>query len=350
MSFTPSSIFRPSGALIRPLKTGSFATPFPHRVIKRGPVLPKTASSAFYSTKTPPQNVTEASAPFPHDSIYVISVPITTHKSYIHCHHKPAILHPLQLQTFPLMTKLESKATGLVVKGWDKLRNSNNAVSKWTHQLAVRLLNAIPYEEACLRLFPSKNSMIREVNEEHLTATKLDVSETATMVQSRISNLEIPADQLKKIPIYHPSFQDPRSILSQLERFRDESYLSHVKYAAICAVGVPITMPFALVPVVPNIPGFYLAYRFYCNMKLLLGAKHLAYLLERDVSGNDTTHMAFSELPSLDSVYGEAVPEGLEKLILTEEGISKIVGLGFAHLEDDLKKALRQEAKRLKKE
>lgn len=201
-----------------------------------------------------------------------------------------------------------------------------------------------------MRLFPSKNSMIREVNEEHLAATKLDVSETATMVQSRISNLDIPASQLKKIPIYHPSFQDPRSILGQLERFRDESYLSHVKYAAICAVGVPISMPFALVPVVPNVPGFYLAYRLYCNVKLLLGAKHLAYLLERDVSGNDTTHMAFSKLPSLDAVYDGTTVEGPERVVLSEEGISRIVDLGFGDLEEDLKKALKQETKRLRKQ
>ena len=49
---------------------------------------------------------------------------------------------------------------------------------------------------------------------------------------------------------------------------------------------IPISLPFALVPIVPNVPGFYIAYRLYCNVKALLGVKHLDYLLE------DCTHIA----------------------------------------------------------
>lgn len=303
--------------------------------------------------------------PINHNQIYVIALPITTHKSYIYCNHRPSILDKSQLKTYPVITKLETKATGLALKAWNKIKTSDNKINIKITQLVQYLLNTIPYEENCLTSFPSKNSMIREVNEEFLKANYDEKSNTeySTLVQSKITDLNIPPNQLKPIPIYYPNFQQPSSILKQLYLFRDDSYAKHLKYSILCGIGVPLSLPLALIPVVPNVPGLYLAYRFYCNVKSLLGAKHLSYLLEPNNNGSvsDTKHLVFSANQNIDKIYalhnstielsensGQQQSFNEETLLITPEIIESLVKeLGFDHIEDQLKKALQQESQRL---
>lgn len=188
------------------------------------------------------QEIKDPVYPINHDSIYVVSIPITNYKSYIYCNHKPSILSKAQLQRISWITKLESKLTGLASKGWNKLSTSDKTVNVKITNMINKLLNTISYEENCLKSFPSQKAMIREINEELLDAikSKLD-TDSSVMVQSEIDTLSIPVDQLKPIPIYHPSFQNPTTILNQLNRFRDEGHAMHMKYATLCAIGVPLS-------------------------------------------------------------------------------------------------------------
>ena len=315
------------------------------------------------------QEIKDPVYPINHDSIYVVSIPITNYKSYIYCNHKPSILSKAQLQRISWITKLESKFTGLASKGWNKLSTSDKTVNVKITNIINKLLNTISYEENCLKSFPSQKAMIREINEELLDAikSKLD-TDSSVMVQSEIDTLSIPVDQLKPIPIYHPSFQNPTTILNQLNRFRDEGHAMHMKYATLCAIGVPLSLPFALVPVLPNVPGLYLSYRLYCNIKALLGVKHLDYLLEssskeglsKEVSSKDTSkvndksnvtteHLTFKAIPAIDTFYHPSEATQTETIIITNDIIDSLCKeLGFAHLKDDLHKALHQETERLK--
>lgn len=301
-----------------------------------------------------------------HNKIYVVALPITTHKSYIYCNHQPSILDKSQLKTFPNITKIETKVTGLALKAWNKIKTSDNKINVKITQLVQYLLNTIPYEENCLTSFPSKNSMTREVNEEFLKAN-VSKSQFSTLVQSEITDLKIPSNQLNPIPIYYPNFQQPSSILTQLYLFRDNAYSHHLKYSILCAIGIPITLPFAIIPVIPNVPGLYLAYRLYCNVKSLLGAKHLSYLLETNHKDNhsisDTSHLAFIAYQQIDKIYashntsvelsehsGQQRDYNDETLLITPEIIDSLVNeLGFGHIEDHLRKALSQESQRLQK-
>ncbi|CUM64367.1 uncharacterized protein PRCAT00001969001 [Priceomyces carsonii] len=300
------------------------------------------------------------------DSIYVISLPITSNKSYIHCNHRPSILPKSQLKAFPLVTKLENKISGLVLKGWNKMNNSKFRVNVKLTDWVKMLLNTIQYEEGCLRSFPSKNSMIREVNHEFLNEKKLS---SPSLVQTQISSLKIPESQLKPIPLFYPEFQDPMTILKQLRYLRDTSYSKHFKQAIICAVGLPLTLPLALIPILPNVPGFYVAYRLYCNIKAIYGSKHLGYLLDdtdhrpkensssEKKPASDTDHITFTASPILDKIYRTYGPAEIvtsndkkERIVINTDIIDALgTELPLAHLKADLLKALRQETARLEK-
>ncbi|EGV62295.1 hypothetical protein CANTEDRAFT_126001 [Yamadazyma tenuis ATCC 10573] len=298
-----------------------------------------------------------ASGPLNPDSIFVISVPITTKRSYVYCNHKPRVLSEAQARHFPLATRLESKLTGAALKVWTKLSTSKASINIKITALAKRMLDTVAYQENCLRSFPSKDAMIREINQEALSKNQPD----PLVVQSHIDQLKIHHSQIKPIPMYHASFQTPGNIISQLEEFKTNSYSTHLKYSILCGIGVPISLPFAIVPVIPNIPGFYLAYRFYCNVKALSGINHLKYLLESsDGTAAGTRHLDFITKPEIDSVYREtndksdlyidSVQEE-ERLIISPKIIEDLTDkLNIPHLKEELNKAWRQEKSRLKRE
>lgn len=284
------------------------------------------------------------------DSLFVLAIPITTHRSYVHCNHKTSLLGDAQTKSVPWFAKVETKAVGLATTGWNKLLNSDKSVNKKI-VLGVRmLLNTIPYDESCLRSFPSKSQMIREINGERQLTAHLEAQ-------------NVPVEQLTPIPVYHPRFQDPQAILTQMHQFRDQLTMHHRKYAMLCAIGIPISLPVALVPVIPNVPGFYLAYRLYCHIKALMGVRNLGYLLETtndDIAVEDTTHLDFMECPELDAPFLEDATfvkvkeedsEDNERILITHEIIDRFVEqTGFKHLREDLSKALDQETARIKKQ
>ncbi|KAG7661559.1 uncharacterized protein J8A68_004928 [[Candida] subhashii] len=334
------------------------------------------------------------------NSIHVISIPITTSKSYIYCNHRPSMLGKSQTHTVPSIVKMESKLTQLASKGWNKLSHSKKPINVKITKFVKKLLATIPYEENCLRSFPSKQAMIREVNEESIESVNSKINNPAissnssssintaesSMIQSEIENLKIPTNQLKPIPLFHPSFQKPTTILNQIYSFREETQSRHQKYALLCSIGMVAALPLGLIPLLPNVPAFYLAYRAYCNVKALLGIQHLDYLLETepkvkqapvvakeeaeeiseegekemasDLTVNDTTHLAFKPISQIDEIYVrdneranlDEFVQREECVIITEGIIESLVNeLGLEHLREDLHRALSQETARLNK-
>lgn len=317
----------------------------------------------FYSTdeiSKEPTETQQIEKQFHPNSLYVLSVPITTHKSYIYCNHKSSLLDASQLKTVPQIVKIENKIVGLATKAWGKLTSSEVLVNKQIVKFVRKLLNTIPYNENILRSFPSKTAMIREINQEHYSELP------KTVITLEIEQGTYLLDQLKPIPVLHPRFQEPQAILDQLHGFRDNLGAFHRKWALICAIGVPLTLPFAIVPVVPNVPGFYVAYRFYCHLKALMGVRNLGYLLEcsKDSESNpsveDTTHLTFQACPELDvpfladatfaKVKGQESDEN-ERILVTKETIDRLVeSIGLPQLREDLQRALYQETSRLERE
>lgn len=279
------------------------------------------------------------------DSVYVISIPITTKKSYIHCNHKPKVLSTTQIEQYPWVHKLETKITTNAAKGWHKIANSEKSINKKITKFINRLLNTIPYEENCLRSFPSKKTMIREINLEQLKGHDI---QGETLLQTYIDQHKIPPNQIKRVPLYYADFQSQLLVETQLNDLVEARRSIHIKYASLCAIGIPISLPVALVPVLPNIPGFYLAYRLYCNLKALSGIDNLKYLLQ--------DHLQFKPLDLKDIYLTENEPEAFnesvqeEERVLITEGIIKQISNKYGVAEEDLNKALRQERSRIQKE
>lgn len=259
----------------------------------------------------------------PFDRICVVAIPVTSQRSYIYCNHQPSTLSRTAIKKVPWIVKIDAKLAGLAHKGWNKIKDSPNYVNVRITRLVYRLLNTISYHEHCITLFPSKSAMFRELQEG--------------------SSADSEAPPLRKIPVYVLSAQLHASVHAQLEELQQRQAL-HWKNALICAVGIPLSLPFALVPIVPNVPGIYLSYRLYCNVKALIGTKHLEYLLGESAS---TSHLQYTTSPELLALF-TPTDSTHEILVLSSEKIDALCNqLKLHSIRSDLEKAMRQEQLRL---
>ncbi|GAB5591397.1 hypothetical protein Unana1_06297 [Umbelopsis nana] len=97
--------------------------------------------------------------------------------------------------------------------------------------------------------------------------------------------------ELTKVPVHYPSSLDSSVIKQHFLNAVDHRLPYHKKYMYYSAYWIPVSLSFGIVPLIPNIPLAYNAFRLYSHFKAYKGAQHLQYLishncLEFDVSSD----------------------------------------------------------------
>ncbi|KAK2064364.1 hypothetical protein LY76DRAFT_587568 [Colletotrichum caudatum] len=113
-------------------------------------------------------------------------------------------------------------------------------------------------------------------------------------------------DELKgneKIELVFPDKVIPTDKAEQVVRtLATERDSLHKRKLIWCLIGMPISAPFALVPVIPNLPFFYLVYRAWSHWRALEGGKHLRFLIDNKL-------LALSPSKLLNDIYTPLLPE-----------------------------------------
>lgn len=108
--------------------------------------------------------------------------------------------------------------------------------------------------------------------------------------------------KLDHVPLlYPPSLLEPERLLKSLKNLTDHRTPHHYRRFWYCVVGMPITIPFALVPVVPNLPFFYLVYRAWSHWKAYKSSQYLSTLIGQD-------RVRPTESKDLDAIFAQASP------------------------------------------
>lgn len=123
----------------------------------------------------------------------------------------------------------------------------------------------------------------------------------------------LPNADSKVTLLYPPSIIPKETIPQALQTLASSRQALHRSRLMWSFVGMPIVAPFAIVPVIPNIPFFYLAYRAFSHYKALLGIKHINLLLEKD-------RFEYLESKTLDEVYKSAARGALAGSDGAEQG------------------------------
>ncbi|KAL9046488.1 MAG: hypothetical protein Q9214_000688 [Letrouitia sp. 1 TL-2023] len=177
-------------------------------------------------------------------------VPISTHRSLIYCQR----LNRLAASSSP---NLADRITARASATWLKWEKSDTGWQKKVTAYGNKLLERIPYEEWGLKSTPPLSRRRRE----HYARGQTHVE------------VEFPGKVIRREEVW--------GCLRWLAG--EERQAFHAKWMWGSMVGMPVTAPMALVPVVPNIPFFYLVFRAWSHWRARSGSKHIEFLLSNDL-------------------------------------------------------------------
>ncbi|KAL4723109.1 hypothetical protein ACLX1H_009599 [Fusarium chlamydosporum] len=220
----------------------------------------------------------------------------------------------LEVTTAPQGRSYVDKGTAWAAKTWAQWEKMESGWKRKVVDYGNYAFRRIPYEEWGLKSVPPLSS--RRRGEE---------------IQGR-----------EKVDLCFPSSVIPPSKAEGiLQTLATERQALHKKRLAWCIVGMPITIPFALVPIIPNLPFFYLVYRAWSHYRAITGGKHIQWLLE---------HKLLRSSPSekLDRLYAlhappAEEPDNKERMLLTQKEVQTFSDtLDMPALEVELERAIWQ--------
>ncbi|KAF8249854.1 hypothetical protein K440DRAFT_188928 [Wilcoxina mikolae CBS 423.85] len=197
-------------------------------------------------------------------------VPISTRRTLIYGQRLNKVTHPTP--------SMADKASARAAKLWLQWESADKGWQKKVTEYGNKLFNRIPFEEGLKSIPPlSARRQQREIE-----GKKIEV-------------------------IYPPSIINEKSVPNVLKQLATERNALHRKRLMWSIVGMPIMAPFGLIPLIPNLPFFYLVYRAFSHWKALSGAKHLEFLVEKSLfqpvksSALDAVYIRHTTATTIDS-------------------------------------------------
>lgn len=278
------------------------------------------------------------------DPVKMIVIPVTTKKVFIYHKHTADFLNE-HSRLIRLETWLTRKAGTI----WDKLNASPKSYNKKIVAGINGLLMNTPWTESSLKTIPGDNYLLKRVSKKD--GPEDGQEETKLTLKEYLSS-KVPL-QTKPLNVYYPGkIVSEGSVTTELRALCEKGLHYHRKQALLCLLGIPLTFPVILVPIIPNVPGFYLTYRAYCNLKAYLGAKHLKKIIE-----TQTPRLAFQDLEAYDKIWHRGASRDAtascdatqqETLLLNEQNLAPILSLlEIPEMRLDLEKVVKQERARL---
>ncbi|ANB15704.1 hypothetical protein AWJ20_3343 [Sugiyamaella lignohabitans] len=277
----------------------------------------------------------------------LIVVPLSVKTSMVYC-QKLAL--PAARQT----PRIDDKLVARAAKTWGEWQKSDSKLKKTIISWANIALERISYEEWSLKTIPAQSSIKRKVVEAN---SKVNESDPHHVTHAEFEKHELENSDLESIPVIFPSsILDRHQVTSRLQALASRGINHHTKYMWMSAIGAPLTLPVALLPVIPNLPGFYLLFRAWSNWKAVEGGKHLNYLLKNDhLSYHDDARLSqlftqlknhsenVAETENPDKETAQSVANDSDQLLLDEEHINELVNiLGAKEMAPELHRAVRQ--------
>ncbi|KAF2207608.1 hypothetical protein CERZMDRAFT_115109 [Cercospora zeae-maydis SCOH1-5] len=189
-------------------------------------------------------------------------LPVSTRRTLIYCER---VQETATGAKPPLQERIITKAATT----WANWEKAEKGWQKQTTLYANKLFRRIPFEEWGLKTIPP--------------ATKQRLADIDQ------GNLQVEC-------LYPGAFVNGSKVPDILKRLATERQTLHRKRIWQCIAWMPVVAPFALVPVVPNLPFFYLVWRAWSHYKALYGGKLLQHLATHN-------HIKIAPSPRMDQLY-----------------------------------------------
>ncbi|KAL5113876.1 hypothetical protein ACEQ8H_008256 [Pleosporales sp. CAS-2024a] len=175
-------------------------------------------------------------------------LPISTRRALLYCERLP--------DKPPRPASLLARAAAKASETWAAWESDDKALGNWKKNATLygnRALSRIPYEEWGLKTLPALTAQRKQA--------LLDGRETYELL--------FPGRYLRE-----------HRLPAMLHHMATERQRIHRAKLLWSILLMPLTAPFMLVPIVPNLPFFYVLYRAYSHWTALNGSKFLAFLLQ----------------------------------------------------------------------
>lgn len=216
-----------------------------------------------------------------------------------------------------------NKATTLAAKKWADWEKKESGWQRKVVDYGNHALRRIPFEEWGLKSVPPLSARRKD--------DELRGKEKVQLVFPRAA-----------IPLH--------KVESVIRTLANEREGLHKKRLIWCVVGMPLTIPVGILPVIPNLPFFYLLYRAWSHWRAISGGRHIQWLIKNRL---------LQETPSeqLDKLYEdgghliEEAEDGKEQMLLTQAQVQRVSDtLEIPALTVELERAIWQVENKLKKE
>ncbi|AET41344.1 Mrx19p Ecym_8048 [Eremothecium cymbalariae DBVPG len=284
------------------------------------------------------------------DPLKIVVIPVTTRKSFFYFKHTEDYLN-----TGNRFIRYERKVADKASATWRKMEESRNMITVRIVGWINLLLAQISWMERSLASFPSESNLLKCARSTTGSKKHVRIVSVGHAVENTEREKQLENCTPSPVHVYYPSSAMSKdSLVIQLTQFWKEGQSYHLKYLFYCLLALPLTIPIALVPLLPNVPGFYLLYRAYCNYKAYVGAKHLESL-----ATSNSRPLAFIDLKEYSDIMSAvaqpkhtkgkaAAAAASERMVLNEPLLHRVLdNLELHELRRDLAKAIAQENRRL---
>ncbi|KAK5151506.1 mitochondrial K+-H+ exchange-related-domain-containing protein [Cryomyces antarcticus] len=216
-------------------------------------------------------------------------LPISTRRTLIYCERVNKKLPPGEKP--PIVDRVTGKAN----ETWAEWEKAEKGWKKMLTEYGNKVFTRIPFAEWGLKTIPPISA--------ERQAAALAGKETPEVV-------------------FPGAFLPSNRVTSVLHKLATERQALHRKRMWWSVVGMPISVPFALVPIVPNIPFFYLAFRAWSHYRALYGSQYLEFLVDKKLI-KPTPSTSLDELYTAGLTYTTRA-ESREAPMPTEEHTAKV--------------------------
>ncbi|GAA5931204.1 hypothetical protein JCM1841_003487 [Sporobolomyces salmonicolor] len=227
----------------------------------------------------------------------------------------------------PILKRVEQKAADM----WAGLgKGKEGSWKKRSYDLGERLMDKIEYEEWALKA----------IDPAFAPKPWRRIPSSTPSKQGSSTSSDEPVNL-----IYPPSLLDEPALLDSLKKQLENREPHHRRAMWRCLLLSPLTWPFAIVPIVPNFPLFYVLWRAYSHWRAWKATQYLSSLL-----ASPRSNLALLPSPKLDQIYASSPSSTADGLLLTNDKVPRLVkefGLGEEERKE-LERAVAQSETRLR--
>ncbi|KAL9126228.1 MAG: hypothetical protein Q9217_004688 [Psora testacea] len=176
-------------------------------------------------------------------------LPISTRQSLLYCHRLNRQL--TRETTWP--DKISTRASNIWLS-WEK---KESGWQKKVTEYGNKMFQRLPHEEWSLKSIPP--------------------------MSARRSREEIEGKEEVRIEYPEEVLEESRVLETLRKLGADEKQAFHLKWFLGSIVGMPLSAPVALIPIIPNLPFFYLCFRAWSHWRARSGSQHLEFLLKNNL-------------------------------------------------------------------